>query len=106
MAGNSAIPPGFRFVILALFISHGVSFFYNYLYKREYASANYNKLTGQPYLRVIISVIVIAAGVCLILAVGSPIPALITLVVVKTIIDVCLHLCEHGKMQNLLWPLE
>ena len=90
-----AIPPDARYVILAMFISHGISFVYNYLYKGEYATAKGDKLMGQPYARIVVMHIAIIAGGFLTAWFGSPIGLLVILVVLKTVIDVKLHLRQH-----------
>ena len=93
----SVIPPQVRLAVLALFISHGVSFVQNYLLKREYATAKPDKLMGSPYGRVVVMHIAILAGGFLTMAIGSPAPLLVVLVVLKTILDVSLHNRAHKK---------
>jgi hypothetical protein len=93
----SVIPPQVRLAVLALFISHGVSFVQNYLLKGEYATAKPDKLMGSPYGRVVVMHIAILAGGFLTMAIGSPAPLLVVLVVLKTILDVNLHNREHKK---------
>ena len=93
----SAMPPAARLVLLALFISHGISFVYNYLLRREFASARPDKLMGAPYARVAVMHISIIAGGFLLVAIGSPIALLLALVVLKTILDVKFHRREHRK---------
>ena len=85
--------------MLALFISHGVSFVQNYLLKGEYATAKPDKLMGNPYGRVVVMHITILIGGFLTMAIGSPAPLLIVLVGLKTILDVSLHNNEHKKAQ-------
>ena len=82
---------------LALFISHLVSFIFNYIGKGEYKQANLNGLMGQPYGRVVVLHVTIIAGGLLISMFGSPIFALILLLVLKTVIDIQAHLREHKK---------
>jgi hypothetical protein len=93
----SVIPPQVRLAVLALFASHGVSFVYNYFFKREYASANLGKLMVSPYGRVVVMHITILAGGFLTMAVGSPAPLLAVLVLLKTVLDVTLHNRSHRK---------
>jgi purine-cytosine permease-like protein len=85
--------------VLALFISHGISFVQNYLLKREYAIAKPEKLMGSPYGRVVVMHIAILAGGFLTMAIGSPAPLLVILVVLKTVLDVNLHNREHKKQK-------
>ena len=93
----SVIPPAARFVFLCLFISHGISFVYNYLLKREFASARVDKLMAAPYARVVVMHISILAGGFLLVAIGSPVALLLALVVLKTVLDVTFHSREHRK---------
>jgi len=93
----SVIPPQVRFAVLALFISHGISFVLNYLIKREYATAKPDKLMGSPYGRVVVMHIAILAGGFLTMAIGSPAPLLVVLIGLKTILDVGLHNRSHKK---------
>jgi hypothetical protein len=87
--------PNMRLALLALFISHGVSFVYNYLIKGEYARTDPGKLMGAPYARVVVMHVAIIGGGFLSMVFGSPAALLFVLVVLKTIIDVELHLREH-----------
>jgi len=97
----SVIPANMRFVILALFVSHGVSFVYNYLLKREYATANLQMLMFRPYGRVVVMHIAVLGGAFLMIAIGSPVALLIALVILKTILDAALHLREHSKREGV-----
>ncbi len=94
------IPPAVRLAVLSLFASHGVSFVYNYFIKGEYAHAKLNKLMGQPYSRVVIMHITILGGGFGLMILGSPVALLIVLVVLKTAIDVKMHLREHKKARK------
>jgi hypothetical protein len=82
---------------LALFISHLVSFIFNYIGKGEYKQVNLNALMGEPYGRVVVLHVTIIVGGFLIAFLGSPIFALILLLVLKTVIDIQAHLREHKK---------
>jgi hypothetical protein len=100
-----SIPPAVRLAVLSLFISHGVSFVYNYLIRGEYAYAKPGNLMGQPYSRVVVMHISILAGAFLLMMFGSPIGLLVVLIVAKTILDVKLHLREHRKMYGRISTL-
>ena len=84
-------------VALALFISHLVSFIFNYIGKGEYKKVNLNNLMGEPYGRVVILHVTIVLGGFLIAFFGSPVFALILLIVLKTVIDIQAHLREQGE---------
>jgi len=96
----SIIPSQMKFAILALFLSHGISFFYNFLLKGEYATAKPQQLMGAPYGRVVVMHIAILGGGFLTMAMGSPAALLLLLVVLKTIVDINLHLRSHKKAQS------
>ena len=91
------IPPQMKLAILALFISHGVSFVYNYLLKGEYATAQPKELMGKPYSRVVVLHIAIIGGGFLVMSIGSPVALLLGLVVCKTIFDVHMHIRSHRQ---------
>ena len=96
----STIPMQMKFAILSLFISHGVSFIYNYLLKGEYASDKSPNLLASPYKRVIIMQFAILGGAYWAMTIGSPAALLLILIVLKTIFDVKLHQRSHKKVQN------
>jgi len=96
----SIIPSQMKIAILALFLSHGVSFVYNYLLKGEYATAKPQQLMGAPYGRVVVMHIAILGGGFLTMTIGSPAALLLILVVLKTIVDINLHLRSHKKVQE------
>jgi hypothetical protein len=93
----SIIPSQMKLAILALFISHGFSFVYNYLLKGEYVTARPSELMNKPYSRVVVLHIAIIAGGFFVMALGSPLPLLIVIVIGKIILDIKMHLREHKK---------
>ena len=86
--------------ILALFLSHALSFAINYIGKGEYKQANVDDLTSQPYIRVFIMQVTIIAGGFLATSLGSPVFALLVLIFLKTFIDIQAHLREHKQYAN------
>ena len=88
-----------RYAMGALFVSHGVSFVYNYLIKGEYAKIKPDKLMGSPYARIVIMHLAVLFGAFLTMALGSPVGILIILVGLKTSLDVIFHLRQHKKHQ-------
>ena len=96
----SAMSTQMKCALLALFPSHGVSFVHNYLLKGEFASANPQKLMLSPYSRIVVMHVAIIAGVFVTMAIGSPLGVLAMLIVLKTTIDVKLHLREHKKAKR------
>ncbi|MCX5847888.1 MAG: DUF6498-containing protein [Deltaproteobacteria bacterium] len=88
-------PPGMEWSVVCLFLSHGLSFKQNYLGKKEYTSFTTAKLLIQPYKRIIILHVAVIAGALPIMMCGSPVPLLCILVLLKTGMDIFLHMKEH-----------
>jgi predicted RNA-binding Zn-ribbon protein involved in translation (DUF1610 family) len=84
--------------LMALLISHGVSFVRNYALKREFASVTYFRLMIGPYVRMVLTHIAVLIGAFITMALGSPVFLLVTLVVLKTALDLILHLRIHKKI--------
>jgi hypothetical protein len=93
---------GVTLVALALLLSHGVSFVVNFLGKREYLGVSPQQQMSQPYSRVVVLHVTILAGGFLVAALGTPVAALMILIVLKTAIDVRAHLTEHRKAEKEL----
>ena len=83
--------------VLVLLVSHGISFFNNYIGKNEYRQAELNKLMSQPYSRVVVLHMTILVGGFLSALLDSPVIALLLLIVLKVSIDITTHLREHRK---------
>ena len=83
--------------VLALLLSHSASFAINYIGKGEYKQANLQDLMEQPYGRVVLLHMTILLGGFLVMSLGSPIFALLILILLKTFIDIQAHLREHKK---------
>jgi hypothetical protein len=81
---------------LGLAISHGASLVVNFIGRREYLGVSAGRQMFAPYGRLVILHMAIILGAFVSLTIGSPIGALIVLVVLKTIVDLALHLREHG----------
>jgi hypothetical protein len=81
----------------ALFISHGISFFTNFIGRREYASASLGKLMNAPYSRIVMMQVTLIFGGWIIMLLKSPIGALVLLVAMKTTADFWSHRKERIK---------
>jgi hypothetical protein len=77
--------------------SHTVSFFTNYLGRREYVRVTPTGQMMSVYGRVVALHVTIVAGAFVIGIFGAPIAALYLLVGIKTAIDLVLHLREHRR---------
>jgi len=84
--------------VIAIALSHGYSFFFNYLFNGEYRRMSPQVLMGQPYARVVVLHITILAGGFATAALGQPLAALVVLIVLKTAIDYRAHLSERRKL--------
>jgi uncharacterized protein DUF6498 len=80
---------------LALLASHLSSFFLNYIGRREYLTRSIAVQMFAPYSRVVVLHLTILIGAFVAVIVGEPIGALVVLVVLKTALDLALHLREH-----------
>jgi hypothetical protein len=83
--------------LLLMFISHGVSYFHNFIGREEFERVSYQDLFIQPYSRVVIMHITIIIGGFMVKSLGSPPAALLVMVGLKTVIDIFAHLKERRK---------
>ncbi len=82
---------------LAMFISHGVSFFQNYLGRGEYLRTTPTRQMGAVYGRVMVLHATILLGGFAIAALGAPIWVLVILVIGKTLLDLGFHARAHSS---------
>lgn len=90
-------PPGMEWPVLALALSHGVSFVENHLNGGERATATLRSLMERPYQRILLLHAAILFGALPTLALGSPWPMLVLLVGIKTVVDLWLHTRTRRK---------
>ncbi|HMG19120.1 MAG TPA: DUF6498-containing protein [Gemmatimonadales bacterium] len=83
--------------VLTLLVSHGLSFYWNYVKNGEYQRASLNALMTQPYGRVFVLHFTVLFGGWIVMALGSPVLALVLLVILKTAADVHGHTAERRK---------
>ena len=81
----------------ALALSHAFSFVQNYLLGGEHKRLNVRRLMVMPYGRIVALHITIIFGGFATMALGEPVWVLVILVVVKTAVDLKMHLTEHRK---------
>jgi hypothetical protein len=97
-----AVPAAIRanhlgWAVLALIVSHGLSFYWNYLENGEFRRASIQALMSQPYGRVVVLHLTVLFGGWIVLILGSPTLALVLLVALKTAADVRAHVAERRK---------
>jgi len=83
--------------VASLVVSHGLSFFWNYIKNGEYQRASLNALMMQPYGRVFVLHFTVLFGGWIVMLLGSPVLALVLLVVIKTAADLRAHKAERLK---------
>jgi hypothetical protein len=81
--------------VLALILSHTISFVTNYIGKGEYKTANLAELMAQPYGRVMILHFTILIGGFLVMTLGSPVIGLVLLIGIKIFVDIGAHVKQH-----------
>jgi len=83
--------PGMALPILALFVSHGVSFIENHFVRGERHTADLGTLMMRPYGRMIVLHVAIIFGGFAAQAAGSPTALLVVLVLLKLAVDAGTH---------------
>ena len=83
------------FAAVGLAISHGLSFWWNFLHGGEYRRTTAAALMFAPYKRLVALHITIIFGAFAVMFTGAPAAAVAVLVAIKTAIDLALHLAEH-----------
>lgn len=83
--------------LAALFLSHGISFFTNFMGRREYLGRTVNDQMGEPYTRIMLMHVVLIVGGGLALVLGSPTPVLLVVIAGKILFDVRGHLKERAR---------
>lgn len=99
-AYDDLIELNFLLNILFIIISHGYSFYKNYLKGGEYKTATPPKLMVQPYKRIIIQQVTVIAGTMIIMASNAPEFFLILLIVLKIFFDIRSHYKVHESFSD------
>lgn len=89
----------------ALFLSHGASFLFNFIWRGEYRTASPSSQMNAPYARVVVLHLTIIFGAMAAAILGAPIAALLLLVGLKTLFDLGLHLRQHRAAAPVQPPL-
>ena len=98
---------GFWIAALSLFISHGISFFHNFIKKKEYEHMGPSAQTFQPYKRIVMMHLTILIGALLFVFLGSnSIGFLIVFLALKMFLDIRAHLREREKFSVQLGESE
>jgi hypothetical protein len=81
--------------LLALFLSHGYSFFANFLGRREYRDRTVRDQMAEPYTRIVFMHLVLIFGGGLTLILGGPTPVLLLVIGAKIWFDLRAHLKQR-----------
>lgn len=92
---SKAIPAGGFLSIMALIVSHGISFYRNYVLSGEYLTATTSDEMFRPYKRIVMLHVCIIAGIFLVAIFGSPKILVILFVLAKTGLDAIVHSFSH-----------
>lgn len=90
--------------LAALLISHGFSYFVNYLGRGEYLKTDAHQQMFAPYGRVVVLHVLVLIGGFTVMALDSPMPMLALLVLLKTALDLIAHRREHAKLATTALP--
>ena len=83
------------FGVAAIFVSHLVSYWTNFIAGGEYKRTDLRQLMNRPYGRIIALHIAVIAGGFVVTLLGNPLPALLVLIAIKITIDLKMHARER-----------
>ena len=91
--------------LAALVVSHGVSFFRNFLGRGEWRTATVKGEMARPYPRMLVMHVAIIIGAFFVILLGQPVMLLAVLVLLKIGLDAASHIIEHtvGRIGRR-WP--
>lgn len=87
----------FWLAVAAIFLSHLISFFLNFIGQNEYQRTDLRQLMTRPYGRIVVLHIAVILGAGLTMALGSPVYMLAVLIALKVGIDLRMHHAERDK---------
>lgn len=88
---------GVKWAVLALFLSHGASFFINFVGGGEFRRTSAVECMAQPYARVVVMHLTIIFGAFASMLFRETGPIMVIFVGLKIFTDVRAHLAERGK---------
>lgn len=91
---------GILLATLALIASHAVSYYVNFIRGGEYRNVSPGSIMVAPYGRVFVLHLTIILGSFAIFALGQPIGLLLLLVLLKTALDLILHVVSHKRIRE------
>lgn len=98
--GGGYVVSFFTLSFLALFVSHGLSFFQNFIGRIEFVDRDIREQMGEPYSRILIMQCSLLLGGVIAGAFDSALPILLLLILLKAVTDLRAHLLEHKTELN------
>jgi hypothetical protein len=86
--------------LLALFLSHGYSFFANFIGRQEYRRRTVRDQMAEPYSRIIFMHLVLILGGFMVLVLGGPTPVLLLVIAAKIWFDLRAHLKQRQQART------
>ncbi|WP_410765717.1 DUF6498-containing protein [Haloferax sp. DFSO60] len=83
-------------------LTHGGSLLTNFVGREEYRHISPGGQMAEPYKRVIVLHLTILFGAFLVAGAGTPVAALVVMVVVKSVLDIAAHVREHTRARKRL----
>ena len=90
----------FLFPIISLFISHGISFYLNFIKEKEYQKLSGQDLMMSPYKRIIIMQLTLIFGMFLVIAIKLPVSVMALFIILKIVFDLKAHNKEHSRINK------
>ena len=87
--------------LLALLLSHGYSYFVNFLGRKEFRNRTVNKQMGEPYGRIMFMHLVLIFGGGLAMILGEPTVVILIVIVLKILFDVRAHLKQRNPAKDV-----
>lgn len=85
--------------VLGLFISHGYSFFSNFLGRREYVGRTLKKQMTEPYSRIMFMHVTLIFGGGLAMTLGDTVPVILLVILIKIVLDIKAHLKQRVNLK-------
>ncbi len=82
--------------LLALVLSHGISYFQNFLGKQEYRGRDLSKQMNEPYSRIVFMHMVLIFGGGLAMVLGEPTIVILIVIGLKIFFDIKAHIKQRG----------
>jgi hypothetical protein len=86
--------------LAALFVSHGYSFFANFMGRSEYRGRTIKDQMAEPYSRIVFMHLVLIFGGGVTLVLGEPTPVLLVVIALKIWFDIRAHLKQRGARKQ------